>query len=81
VEQQQEKAMVAVSPVVVESGIQQPAGQTDTRSSHENSERKSRHPAKHRRHKRFNKHTRKPDGNKQKIAGEDIYQNKKGDGE
>lgn len=50
----------------------------------ENNERKSRHPAKHRRHKRFSKHYRKPGGdrNKQKTpAGEDIYSGKKSEQE
>jgi len=90
VSQNQEMAMVAVSPVVIESPTQQhsePSGTRDTQSSSENTERKSRHPAKHRRHKRFIKHPRKPaaagnrDSNQQKIAGEDIYQNKKSDNE
>ncbi len=47
----------------------------------EGGERKSRHPAKHRRHKRFSKHRhRKPqtgEGQTQKMAGEDIYSKKR----
>ncbi|MEO8400463.1 MAG: Rne/Rng family ribonuclease [Gammaproteobacteria bacterium] len=53
----------------------------------ENAERKSRHPAKHRRHKRFSKHRpRKPatgavgESTQQKLEGEDIYK-KKAEGE
>lgn len=53
----------------------------------ENAERKSRHPAKHRRHKRFSKHRpRKPttgmagEATQQKLEGEDIYK-KKAEGE
>lgn len=95
VEHNNETAMVAVSPVTVEASTQhaerseQPAVQTHQTPTPagENSERKSRHPAKHRRHKRFPKHHhRKPstggdDQNKQKMMGEDIYSSKKSEQE
>jgi len=50
-------------------------------SSHEGSERKSRHPAKHRRHKRFSKHRPRPaqtgeQTNRHAVEGEDIYSKK-----
>lgn len=77
----QETAIVAVSPVVIENPISQP----EQHSATENNERKSRHPAKHRRHKRFPKHHHRKPGsgeqNKQKLAGEDIYSNKKSEQE
>ncbi|HSW93983.1 MAG TPA: ribonuclease E [Gammaproteobacteria bacterium] len=83
-----ETAIVPVSPVVVESPTaprnEQQTGSEGTPAVNENSDRKSRHPAKHRRHKRFSRHPhRKPggDGNKQKTAGEDIYQGKKSESE
>ncbi len=68
IESHQETALVAVSPVVVESG----ATATD------NVNKKSRHPAKHRRHKRFPKHRRSGGSGNRKptVAGEDIYNNK-----
>jgi len=48
-----------------------------------NTEKKSRHPAKQRRHKRFTKHRRRPSGDRnesfgQKLEGEDIYSGGKG---
>lgn len=81
-QESQQTALIPVSPVVVETPRKQT---TDSpaqaqHGSGENNDRKSRHPAKHRRHKRFSKHrTRRPqtgDQNSQKLAGEDMYNKK-----
>ncbi len=82
----QETAIVATSPVVIDipsthqpALSEQPVHLHPTSTTADYAERKSRHPAKHRRHKRFSKHrTRKPsDGMNKQMAGEDNYGNKK----
>ncbi len=83
---ERQTALIPVSPVTVETPTTtQAAADSHTQSHHhahgENTDRKSRHPAKHRRHKRFSKHRpRKPqtgEQNSQKMVGEDIYSSKK----
>lgn len=87
VQQTQEKVIQAAPSVMTENNAQlseQPA-HLQTHTTNENTDRKSRHPAKHRRHKRFPKHHhRKPssgDQDRQKMVGEDIYNSKKSDNE
>ncbi len=78
-----------IAPVNVETGapLQHPSEQPvhqHTHTPNEGGERKSRHPAKHRRHKRFSKHNprhKTNSGDRQKMVGEDIYGNKKSDTE
>ena len=82
----QQTAVVAVSPVMVETQTQpsEPVVAAHVQATGENTERKSRHPAKHRRHKRFSRHPRKPGSgsdNRQKMIGEDMYGSKPKDSE
>jgi len=82
----------SVAPVNAENTSTQPAHISEqpmhqhTHTPNEGGERKSRHPAKHRRHKRFSKHhprnkTGSGDQNRQKMIGEDIYGSKKSESE
>ncbi len=79
IQHEQQTAIIPVSPVTIET----PTVESHTTPSHapsENTDRKSRHPAKHRRHKRFSKHRHRKaqsgEQNTQKLVGEDIYNKK-----
>jgi len=98
VQQHETVATAAPMPVVlsdapvphitpVDHGHVTPSGQAPA-AGENTGDRKSRHPAKHRRHKRFSKHRRRPSSggtatanasgepNRHKVEGEDIYSSK-----